>query len=198
MGQATEEQLTGQIAGTRQELSRDVDALYDKVSPSRVIERRKTAMRGRLSSMKDSVMGTASSAGDSAHGAADSVKGAASSATSAVTDGAQSAVSTIERQTQGAPLAAGMVAFGAGMIISALIPASEKEAQAAQRLTEAVKDSPVVDEVKAAGQEVGQHLKESATEAVQEVRSSAQESAANLKDEGQSAAQAVREEAPGS
>ena len=46
MGQGTEEQLTGQIADTRQDLSRDVDALYDKVSPGRMVERRKEAVRG--------------------------------------------------------------------------------------------------------------------------------------------------------
>jgi hypothetical protein len=198
MGQGTEEQMTAQIAGTREDLSRDVDALYDRVSPNRIIERRKVAARDRFSSVKNSVMGSASSAGGSAQGAAGSMKDTASSATSAVTGTAQSAVGTIERQTQGAPLAAGMVAFGAGMIISVLIPASEKEAQAAQRLTEAAKDSSIADEARSVGQEVGQHLKDSATEAAQQVRSSAQDSAATLKDEGQSSAQTVKQEAPGS
>ena len=197
MGQGTEEQMTAQIAGTREDLSRDVDALYDRVSPNRIIERRKVAARDRFSSVKNSVMGSASSGG-SAQGAAGSMKDTASSATSAVTGTAQSAVGTIERQTQGAPLAAGMVAFGAGMIISALIPASEKEAQAAQRLTEAAKDSSIADQARSVGQEVGQHLKDSATEAAQQVRSSAQDSAATLKDEGQSSAQTVKQEAPGS
>lgn len=196
MGQGTEEQLTGQIADTRQDLSRDVDALYDKVSPGRMVDRRKEAVRGRLSSIKDNLMGSAGTAGSSAQGAAGSVKDTASNATSAVAGTAQSAVSTVERQTQGAPLAAGMVAFGAGMVLSALIPASEKEAQAAQRLTEAVKDSPLVDEAKAVGQEMGDSLKESATQAAQEVKSSAADSAAALKDEGQASAQTVKEEAP--
>ena len=197
MGQGTEEQLTGQIADTRRGLSRDVDALYDKVSPGRMVERRKEAVRGRLSTVKDSVMGSAGSAGDSAQSAVGSVKDTASSATTAVAGTAQSAVSAVERQTQGAPLAAGMVAFGAGMVISALIPASEKEAEAAQRLTEAVKDSPLVDEATAVGQEIGDNLKESATQATQEVKSGAQDSAATLKDEGKSSAQTVKEEASG-
>jgi hypothetical protein len=197
MGQGTEEQLTGQIAGTRQDLSRNVDALYDKVSPGRIVERRKEAVRGRVASLKDSVMGSAGNAGESAQGAAGSVKDSASGAASAVAGTAQSAVGTIERQTQGAPLAAGMVAFGAGMIVSALIPASQKEAQAAHQLTEAVKDSSLVDEAKSAGQQIGQNLKESATDAVQEVKASAQDSAATVKDEGQSAAQTVKDQAPG-
>lgn len=197
MGQAPEERMTAEIAGTREHLSRDVDALYDKVSPGRMVERRKQAARTKLSSLKDSVMGSAESAGGSAQGVAASARDTASTATTAVTGTAQSAVGTIERRTQGAPLAAGLVAFGAGMVVSALIPASEKEAQASQRIADAVKESPVLDEAKAAGQEIGEHLKESATQAAQEVRSSAEESVATVKEEGQSAAQSVKDEAPG-
>ncbi len=197
MGQATEERMTAEIADTRENLSRDVDALYDKVSPGRMVERRKEAVRGRFSSLRDSIMGSAGSAGGSAQGMATSARDTATSATSAVADTAHSAVGTVERQTQGSPLAAGLVAFGAGMIVSALIPASEKEAAASQRLTEAVKDSPIVDEAKAAGQAIGENLGQSATQAAQEVTSSAQDSAATIKDEGQSAAQTVKQEAPG-
>lgn len=193
MGQATEERMTTQITDTRENLSRDVDALYDKVSPGRVVDRRKQALRGRFSSMKESVMGSASSVSDPAHRAAGSVQGAASSAA----DTAHSAVDAVEDRVEGAPLAAGLAAFGAGMVLSALIPASDKEAQAARRVTEAVKDSPVLDRAKAAGQEVGEHLKESATEAVDEVKQSAQESASHVQDEGRSAAQSVKEDAPG-
>ncbi len=72
MGQSTEE-LNSEIAGTRQALSSDLDALQDKVSPSAIIERRKAATRSRLAGVKDSVMGSSSSAtssvGDTAHGA---------------------------------------------------------------------------------------------------------------------------------
>ncbi|HWJ65593.1 MAG TPA: DUF3618 domain-containing protein [Nocardioides sp.] len=186
MGQAAEERMTTEIDRTRQDLSRDVDALYDKVSPGRIVDRRKTAMRHRMSSMKDSVMG-------SAHGATGSAQDAAGS----VQDAAQSGVRAVERRTEGSPIGAGLVAFGAGMVISALIPASQKEAELAGRLTEAAKDSPLMDEAKAAGQEIGGHLKESATDAAREVKASAQESAEHLKQEGQSAAQDVRQQAPG-
>lgn len=186
MGQATEERMTTDIDRTRHDLSRDVDALYDKVSPGRVVQRQKAAMRSRFSSVKDSVMGSAHDAAGSAQGAAHGVQ-----------DTASSAVHAVERRTEGSPIGAGLVAFGAGMVISALIPASPKEAELAGRLTEAAKDSPLVDEAKAAGQEIGEHLKESATEAAQELKASAQDSADNLKQEGRSAAEEVRQQAPG-
>jgi F0F1-type ATP synthase membrane subunit b/b' len=114
-----------------------------------------------------------------------------------VTGTAQQAVQTVGQQTAGAPIAAGLVAFGAGMIISALMPASDKEVQVAQRLTEAAQDSGVVEEARSVGKHVGEQLKEQATEAVQEVRSTAQDAAQTVAQEGQSAAQSVKEDAPG-
>jgi hypothetical protein len=183
MGQGTEERMTNDIDRTRQELSRDVDALYDKVSPARVVERRKAAVRGRLSSMKDSVMG-------SAHGASGSASGAAHG----VQDAAGAAVHAVERRTEGSPIGAGLVAFGAGMVIAALIPASQKEAQVAGQLVDAAKQSPLLDEAKAAGQEMGEHLKDSAAWAVQEVKATAQDAASQVKQEGQSAAGTGRDD----
>ncbi len=190
MGQAAEERMTTEIDRTRQSLSRDVDALYDKVSPSRVVQRRKSAVQSRMSSVKDSVMGNAHGA---AHGTADSVQGAAQS----VQDTAGSALHAVERRAEGAPLAAGLVAFGAGMIAAALVPASAKEAEVAGRLTDTVKDSPVLDEAKAAGREIGESLKDSAAEAAQEVKQSAQGAAEHVQEEGRSSAEEVKQAAPG-
>ena len=59
MGTSTEE-LNHDIARTRAELSQDVDALQYKVSPAAIIERRKSAARGRMASVKSKVMGTGS------------------------------------------------------------------------------------------------------------------------------------------
>ncbi|WP_408895691.1 DUF3618 domain-containing protein [Nocardioides sp. R1-1] len=193
--------MTSEIAGTRQSLARDVDELYDKVSPSRVIERRKASLQGRVSLMKDKVMGTAQSGVHSTAGTAQSAVGSASATASGAVDAvegaAQSAVHTVEARTQGAPLAAGLIAFGAGMVASALLPASSAETQAARRLGEAAQDHGLVDEAKSLGKEVGESLKESATEAVGEVKATAQDSAETVKEEGRTSAQHVREDAPG-
>ena len=56
MGQGTEEQLTRNIEGTREDLSRDLDALTDKISPSQIMERRKEATKSRFRSVRDKVM----------------------------------------------------------------------------------------------------------------------------------------------
>jgi Protein of unknown function (DUF3618) len=166
MGTSTEE-LSSDIAQTRQSLTQDVDALQDKVSPSAIIERRKTAVRGRLSGAKDRVMG-------GGQGAVHGVSGATSGAGD-----------VIEQRVEGSPLAAGLIAFGAGLVIAGLIPASKVEAQGAQRLQEAVKEhgQPVIDEARSAAQQVGDQLKDKAGEAASVLKSSAQESAERVKEE---------------
>lgn len=196
MGQGTEEQLTRDIEARRAELSRDLDALTDKVSPAQMVERRKQATKSRLHGMKDKVMGSAQDTRAGFSSAGSNATGAMSGAADSVSSTTQGAVSTIEQKTEGNPLAAGLIAFGAGWLASSLLPASEKEAQAAQKLVETAKDKgqPLVDEAKSVGQEVGQNLKESATEAAEEVKASAQESAETVKQEGQSAAETVKQE----
>lgn len=201
MGQGSEEQLTRDIEARRAELSRDLDALTDKVSPAQMVERRKAATRTKFRSMRDRVMGSAHGTRDSFSSAGGSATGAVSSAADSVSSTAQGAVGTIERQTEGNPLAAGLIAFGAGWLVSSLLPASEKEARAAQQVVEAAKEhgQPIMEEAKAVGQEMGESLKESAAEAAQQVKSTAQDSADTVKQEGQSSAQTVKQEGrPGS
>ncbi len=192
MGQDSEALTTtpADIEATRSNLTRDIDELSDKVSPARVLDRRKQAAKGRIGSVRDKVMGAT---GDAGNGISSTASGAAGS----VSDTASGAIDTLEARTQGNPLAAGLVAFGAGMLISALIPASSRETQAAQKLTQVAKDQgqPLIDEAKSAGQDLAADLKGSAADSAQQVQATAQDSVQHLKDEGQSSAQNVRDEA---
>jgi gas vesicle protein len=192
MGQNAEELTTtpADIEATRTNLTRDIDELTDKVSPSRVLDRRKEAAKGRIGSIRDKVMGSATDASGS-------LSGTASSATESISDTASGAFNGLESRAQGNPLAAGVVAFGAGMLISALIPASDKEAQAAQKLTQVAKEQgqPLIDEAKSVGQDMTADLKESAADSAQQVQATARDSARNIKQEGQSSAQTVKDEA---
>jgi ElaB/YqjD/DUF883 family membrane-anchored ribosome-binding protein len=208
-----------QIEATQRELSYDVDALNEKVNPARVVDRRVTAAKGRITSVKEKVMGSAqnarssvmgsahdttssaqyraqnatSTAQDAASSAAESVQGAAQSAASAV----QQAPDTVVRQTQGNPLAAGLIAFGVGWLVSSLMPASEKEKQLAQQAETAVRENKdtLLAPAKQAAQEIGEELKPAAQQAVDEVKATAQDAAQTVKQEGQSAAQDVQGQA---
>ncbi|HEX5512754.1 MAG TPA: DUF3618 domain-containing protein [Actinomycetales bacterium] len=212
MGEYTQEQrIADDIAGTRQGLSRDVDALTDRVSPSRVVERRVEKTRRGFGRLKDRVMGSAddatSSMSDAAHGVAGSVAGTAQNVAGSVSDtahgladttstAASQTVGTVREKAEGNPLAAGLIAFGAGWLISSLLPPSQAETMAAQKVVDKAKEhgQPVVEEAKQVGQEMGQQLKEQATQAAQEVKSSAQNSAERVKQEGQSSTQNVKDD----
>ncbi|RBY94544.1 hypothetical protein DQ244_04385 [Blastococcus sp. TBT05-19] len=197
-----------QIEDTRRELSYDVDALNEKVNPSRVMDRRVTAAKGRVSNLKDKVMGTAHDTKSSMHGtasnAAGSVQGTASNAADSVQHAAQSAMGavqqapeTITRQAQGNPLAAGLIAFGVGWLVSSLLPASQKEQELAQQAESALRENKdaLLQPAKQAAQEIGDQLKPAAQQAVEEVKSTAQGAAETVKQEGQSAAQDVQGQA---
>lgn len=173
------EVIENDIASTRQDLSRDLDALADRVVPGRVVGRRVDRAKTRFTGVKDRVMGSAQDAGQSMAGAPSNAAGSVTSA------------------AQGNPLAAGLIAFGAGWLASSLLPASQKEAQLAGQAVDAAKEhgQPVVDQAKSAGQEVGGQLKEKASEAAADLKQSAQESAQHVREEGQSSARTVKDDA---
>ncbi len=208
-----------QIEDTRRELSYDVDALNEKVNPARVMDRRVTAAKGKMSSLKERVMGSAQDTSSQAQyraqhaagtvqgaasSAAGTVQGAASSAADSVQSAASSAVGavqqapdTIVRQAQGNPLAAGLIAFGVGWLVSSLLPASEKEKQLAQQAESAVKEhkDTLLAPAKQAAQEIGDQLKPAAQQAVDSVKSTAQDAATTVTEEGKSAASDVQGQA---
>jgi len=174
----TPEQIRAEIDATRGELGYNVDALADKVNPTQIAHRQADKVKSRFTNAKESVMGSVHDKQDSAGSGGDSAKEA----------GHQAA-----EKVKGNALAVGLVAFGAGWLISSLIPASEKE----QELAGQVKDkaAPLVDEAKSAAQDIAQNLKGPAQDAVASVKDTAQDAAGTVKDEAQSAASDVKDSA---
>ncbi|MDF2554776.1 MAG: hypothetical protein K0R60_671 [Microbacterium sp.] len=183
------EAIRADIESTRRELGLDVDALADKVTPSKIVHRQTDKVRGALGSVRERVMGAADSAGSSIHGAGSSLRDSGSSAVSGVSDAGHRVVAKAE----GNPLAVGLIAFGAGLLLSSLIPASTKE----KDLAATVKDQaqPLLDEATSVAKDVGQQLKEPAQEAVASVKDSATEAAAHVKDAATGAAETVGDRA---
>jgi gas vesicle protein len=99
----------------------------------------------------------------------------------------------VRAKTQGNPLAAGLIAFGAGLLVASLIPTTEREQQAATT----VKDNlgPIKDEVTAAAHQAADNLREPAQEAVASVKQTATEAVQNTTQEGTSAAEGVKSDA---
>ena len=111
-----------------------------------------------------------------------------------VGDAASGAVGTVREQAEGNPLAAGLVAFGVGWLVSSLLPASEAEQRAARRAVETAKDQGVVDQAKqvprtsaahaGAGQQAAQQVKDKAQDATETVKQEAQGATQDVKRDG--------------
>ena len=108
-------------------------------------------------------------------------------------DAVTGAPNAVARKAQGSPIAAGLIAFGAGLLVSSLLPASKVEQQAA----ETVKDTaqPLVDDLTDTAKEVAGNLKEPAQQALEEVKSTATDAAATVKDDATSAVDDVKTQA---
>jgi hypothetical protein len=198
------DQLREDIEQTRAELTHNVDTLAEKVSPSAVAHRRVEDAKGALSGVKEKVMGSSQTAGshlsDAGSALSDKASGIGSSLSdraSSVGDSVTSAPGAMKQRAQGNPLAAGIIAFGAGLLVSSLIPASQKEQHAALALKD--KAEPLTNQVKDEAKQQAQQMKESlapvAQDAVEQVKSTAQDAAATTKEHASSAAGEVADHA---
>ncbi len=106
-------------------------------------------VRSAASQAADRVSGTASSAASSVQDAASSAAGTVQDAASTAADAVQQAPQAIRRQTRGNPLAAGLIAFGAGWLVSSLLPASRREQELADQAKQVAQEK--VQPVAAAG-----------------------------------------------
>jgi hypothetical protein len=170
--------IRANIEQTRSQLGGDVDALAEKVSPSNIADRQKEKVKDRVRSAKESVMGAVHSGTDKLPnpGAAGDAAGAA----------AGSAVQT----AKGHPMVVGLIAFGAGWLLSSLLPTVDAERSLASSAKE--KAAPLVDAAKDAAKDAAQQLKEPAKDAADHLKQTATEAAGTVKQEGQSAAADVR------
>ena len=174
--------IRAQIEATRAGLSNDVNELGDKVSPGQVAKRQKDKVTGAVMGVKDHIMGSAVTRNR-----------LPADALSSVGDAVSGTPGKLAQQTKGSPLAAGLIAFGAGLLLSGLIPASRPEAQAAAAIKE--KAQPLVDQLTEAGKDAAGNLQEPAQQALESVKSTATDAVGTIKDESPSAADDVKGQA---
>ena len=163
--------IRADIEQTRRELGGDVDALADKVTPSKIVERQTDKIRGGFRSLRHRVMGAAEDAGD----------------------GIGDVKDRVVAKAEGNPLAVGLIAFGVGLLAASLIPASEKE----KKVAADVKDQaqPLIDEVADVAKDIGANLKEPAKQAAAAVKDVAADSVETVKEDAQYAAADVKDQA---
>ncbi|HYZ38474.1 MAG TPA: DUF3618 domain-containing protein [Pseudonocardiaceae bacterium] len=206
------DQIRRRIEHTRTELTADVNALAEKLTPSRAVARRVDRARDTLTNVKDKIIGTAedavSTVGDTASSAAsataDRVSSMASSAAETVSSAASGAAETVSsapqavrRRAQGNPLAAGLIAFGAGWLAASLIRSSRKERELAQQAKQRIDQQlqPMAQQVKQAASDVAGNLREPVQQAFESIKSTGRDAAATVTQDSRAAVDQVSERA---
>jgi polyhydroxyalkanoate synthesis regulator phasin len=197
----TAEELRYDIERQREYISRDLDALGDKVSPSRMVERRTEAVKGRFRGFRESVMGSADHITTSASDHVGSMGQSAQGAVGSVTETVGHMPDMAKQQAAGNPLMAGAIAFGVGLLAATVIPETRKEHQLAQKVQPQLEQAAhmaaetgkqVAEEMKPVAQEHAGQLQETAKEAASNVTSTAKEGATTVQEEAKSQAQEVK------
>ncbi|GGQ59602.1 DUF3618 domain-containing protein [Couchioplanes azureus] len=197
------DRLRQEIEQTRASLTRDVDLLAEKTSPKQVARRRWTAV-------KEKVMGTTEharhSSSGAAHAAASTVQDKASrlgdkaselsdragEKAHDVADAVKGAPQAMTQQAQGNPLAAGIIAFGVGMLAATLIPVTEAEKRAGEQLKE--HGGEVTDRVKDVAMELKDEVTGTVQQAAGQLKETARDAAETTKDQARSSAQDAKEQ----
>jgi hypothetical protein len=188
------DRLRSQIEHTQRNLSADVDLLAEKVTPTRVARRRIDRARRSMSSMRDRVMGSTSDTASSVgHQVQDTASSVADTASSVAGDAAQTVRETpeaIRRGTEGNPLAAGLIAFGAGWLLSTLAPPTKAEQELAEQATSWAREhsGPVKEQLGQVAEEMKENMREPVQQATESVKSTATDAVETVKDDTRSAA----------
>ena len=147
---------------------RTTDTLTEKVTPSRVVERRVDRVRDRAQGEgpRDGQLRRRPPVRD-VHGLRRRVRRRLR--------GAGHPAQTIRGRARGNPLAAGVIAFGAGWLISSLLPASRAEQELAEQAKAHATElgRPVADAAKQAATQMRDGLAEPAHHAAESVRATA-------------------------
>jgi gas vesicle protein len=192
----TEDALRREAAMERERMGDTLEAIGDRLSPERMVQRRRAAVGQAWYRMRTSIMGSpdyeepatsrmselfehsGAPAMHTAKQGAQTAVDTAKEAAQGVQHGIQQAPETIKEQAAGNPIAAGLVAFGAGMLLASLLPKSRTEERVAQQARPQLEGA--MEQLKSAGQDVASQAKEHAQDAAQELKSTGTEAASNV------------------
>jgi hypothetical protein len=183
-------ELREDIVRIRADLDETLDELSDQVRPRRIYERRTRRMRARLGSMREAIMGTAQGAASDTNQGMQQLGHQVAGTAGDVAEKARETPQYVADRTRGNPLAAGLVAFGAGVILGSLAPATSVEQQTVGALDDRL--DPLKDKAVESAQQVRADVTEAAREAAQAVRDDAQAAAQEVKSQAQESGAALK------
>ena len=224
MGTSTT-QVRADIARSRDELGETIGALeqrlaqtkedvVDRVSPKRVWQRKTEELRRRVGAVAGSVTGMTERMETQVATGKSRVKGQVQGLNEQTSAGvsrakveARQTKAGLRQRAEDNPMAAGLVAVGAGVLVASLLPPTPAERRAALRLRdelEPVKEQAsevgrqLADEVSSSAQERMEQVKARASEAVEQVKEETTASTEEVKGETKAASRRVKGEAKAS
>ena len=186
------DQLRQDAERQREAIATDLEYVGDRVSPGRIVERRRAAVVSRFQGARSSVFGSpdASRGRSSDRGDGSSVKDQAGDAMDRVKEKTPDSMADF---AEGNPLAAGLIGVGVGLLVATLIPGTPEEQKMADQAQGKIDD--VAGELGRSGREAAENVKPAAQEAAQNVKASAQDSAQTVQSDTKAAAQDVKDSA---
>jgi gas vesicle protein len=204
MAERTDE-LRQDIDRKRDDIGYTVDQIQNRVSPRRVTARGTHQLRRLWIDTRDRVMGNdqaeypweraSQRVEDTSQGMGEKVGEMTDRAAEKLNDireGIADAPQTVRQQTRGNPLAAGLITFGGGLLVGTLLPRTDAEERAAERLQPAL--SEVAQGASGVGKEIAEDVRSSSTDAIQEVKDTARTAIENVEDDAKSAVDRVRDD----
>jgi len=207
------DELRDDIERKRREISGTVDELQNRVSPRRVMARGRYRARRWVIDTRDRIMGNEDpyypwqeqeSRGSGWRG--ESMKDRMSEIAAEVTDRASHVASeakdavthapqVVRQQARGNPMAAGLIAFGGGLLLGSALPETSTEHDIARSMEPAVSDA--MSEAREVGRDVMEDVKKDAEDAMEQVKDKASEAGQHLRDDTKEAAERTRESTQG-
>lgn len=203
----TIEALEGRIGETREEV-------VDKVSPSRIWQRKTAGLRSHLdhvgasmTSATQAMTGSVTDKGTTTErtgelmastrsrvqGTAQGISGRAEGAAGAGGHQAKEAPAALRQRTEANPMAAGLAALGVGFLAASLLPPTRRERQAAGRLQSGL--APIKDQAASIGRDIAGELQQSAQGSVEQLKDHATEAVDRVKQDARASTEEVKEEA---
>ncbi|MEE6257239.1 DUF3618 domain-containing protein [Plantactinospora sonchi] len=196
------EQVQGRARGTWQRIRDKVmgTSQHARESVMGGSQHAKESVMGGTHHARESVMGGAQHAREGVQHARETSQARLSAASSMASDRMHQVGQSTRQQTEGHPLAAGLVAFGLGVLASAMLPPSSPERRMAGQLRNKISEhSDQIDQIKqqatGVARQAQDNLREPAQQAAQSVRSKAGQEVSGMRDQARSSAQEVRGQA---
>lgn len=198
------------------------ESVVDKVSPKRVWQRKTAEVRSRLDDLGSSITGSKQAVAGSLGGARASLTEKSATTTertgdlmgrtkskirgqaqelseragdtaASATDQAKAAPTAVRQRTESNPMAAGLLALGAGFLAATLIPPSERERKAATKVQSGLE--PLKREATNVGREIAGELQQSAQGSVEQLKVRAEEAVERVKQDTQASTAEVKDQA---